>query len=311
MKTPTISTLILFLSLVFSWSCAASVDGNVNGFLECLKQESHGYNPISSLVYTPINSSFLSVLNFSVRNMRFSLDSTPKPQVIITPKTRSGGHDFEGRSYVTDVPYVIVDLLNLSEVTFDAQQKTAWVGAGATIGMLYYKIAEKSPRLAFPAGFSPTVGVGGHFSGGGYGILLRKYGLAADNVIDARITDVNGRILNRKLMGEDLFWAIRGGGGASFGVILAWKVRLVDVPETVTVFTIDRTLEQNATQLIHRWQYIAPRFEPNLFLRIVARRANASQDGTKLTIRASFNSIFLGRIDRLLALMQKNFPNWA
>ncbi|KAK4388168.1 Berberine bridge enzyme-like 24 [Sesamum angolense] len=109
-------------------------------------------------------------------------------------------------------------------------------------------------------------------------------------------------------MGEDLFWAIRGGGGASFGVILAWKVRLVDVPETVTVFTIDRTLEQNATQLIHRWQYVAPRFEPNLFLRIVARRANASQDGTKLTIRASFNSVFLGRIDRLLELMQKNFP---
>ncbi|KAL0368421.1 UNVERIFIED_CONTAM: Berberine bridge enzyme-like 18 [Sesamum calycinum] len=328
MKTPTISTLIVFLSLVFSWSCAASVDGNVNGFLECLKQECYGYNSISSLVYTPINSSFPSVLNFSIRNMRFSLDSTPKPQVIITPKyesqippiiycakqnklqirTRSGGHDFEGRSYVTDVPYVIVDLLNLSEVTVDARQKTAWVGAGATIGMLYYRIAEQSPTLAFAAGFSPTVGVGGHFSGGGYGILLRKYGLAADNVIDARIADVNGRILNRKLMGEDLFWAIRGGGGASFGVILAWKVRLVDVPETVTVFTIDRTLEQNATQLIHRWQYVAPRFEPNLFLRIVARRANASQDGTKLTIRASFNSVFLGRIDRLLELMQKNFP---
>ncbi|KAK4399444.1 Berberine bridge enzyme-like 18 [Sesamum angolense] len=298
MKTPTISTLIFFLSLVFSWSCAASADGNVDGFLECLKQEFHNYNSISSLVYTPINSSFLSVLNFSIRNMRFSLGSTPKPQVIITPKheyqipsiiycakenqlqirTRSGGHDFEGRSYVTDVPFVIIDLLNLSEVTVDAEQKTAWVGAGATIGMLYYRIAEKSKTLAFPAGFSPTVGVGGHFSGGGYGILLRKYGLAADNVIDARIVDVNGRILTRKSM------------------------------ETVTVFTIGRTLEQNATQLIHRWQYVAPRFEQDLFLRIVARRANASEDGSKLTIRASFNSVFLGGIDRLLALMQKNFP---
>ncbi|KAK4388167.1 Berberine bridge enzyme-like 18 [Sesamum angolense] len=181
MKSPTISTLILFLSLVFSWSCAASVDGNVNGFLECLKQECHGYNSISSLVYTPINSSFPSVLNFSIRNMRFSLDSTPKPQVIITPKyesqippiiycakqnklqirTRSGGHDFEGRSYVTDVPYVIVDLLNLSEVTVDARQKTAWVGAGATIGMLYYRIAEQSPTLAFAAVFpQPLVLVG-------------------------------------------------------------------------------------------------------------------------------------------------------
>ncbi|KAL0398214.1 UNVERIFIED_CONTAM: Cannabidiolic acid synthase [Sesamum radiatum] len=86
MKTPTISTLIFFLSLVFSWSCAASADGNVDGFLECLKQEFHNYSSISSLVYTPINSSFQSVLDFSVRNLRFMSDSTPKPQVIITPE---------------------------------------------------------------------------------------------------------------------------------------------------------------------------------------------------------------------------------
>ncbi|KAL0305400.1 UNVERIFIED_CONTAM: Berberine bridge enzyme-like 18 [Sesamum radiatum] len=172
-------------------------------------------------------------------------------------RTRSGGHDFEGRSYVSEVPFVIIDLLNFSEITVDAEQKTAWLGAGATIGMLYYNIAVKSPRLAFPGGFFPTVGVGGHFSGGGWGVLLRKYGLAADHVIDARIVDVNGRILDRNSMGEDLFWAIRGGGGASFGVILAWKVRLVEVPETVTVFTIYRDLDQNATQLVHRWQLLA------------------------------------------------------
>ena len=45
-------------------------------------------------------------------------------------------------------------------------------------------------------------------------------------------------------MGEDLFWVIRGGGGASFGIILAWKIKLVPVPSTVTVFTVNRNLEQ-------------------------------------------------------------------
>ncbi|KAL0418685.1 UNVERIFIED_CONTAM: Berberine bridge enzyme-like 18 [Sesamum radiatum] len=125
MTTPTISTL--------RCSCAASADANVDGFLECLKQDSS----ISSLVYTPTNPSYQSVLDFSIRNKR----------------SRSGGHDFEGLSYVSEVPFVIIDLLKLSEVTVDAPHKTAWVGAGATLGMLYYNIAIESPRLGFPGGF--------------------------------------------------------------------------------------------------------------------------------------------------------------
>ncbi|KAK4397865.1 Berberine bridge enzyme-like 8 [Sesamum angolense] len=327
MKTPTISTLLFCLFVVFSWSsCAASAYGNVDGFLECLKQEFQNYSSISNLVYTPINSSFQSVLDFSIRNKRFMSDSTPKPLVIITPeheeqippiiycakqnqlqiRTRSGGHDFEGRSYVSEVPFMILDLLNLSEITVDVEQKTAWVGGGATLGMLYYNIAIRSKRLGFPAGFSPAVGVGGHISGGGWGVLIRKYGLAPDNVLDARILDVNGRILDRSSMGEDLFWAIRGGGGASFGVILAWKVQLVDVPEIVTVFTIHRDLERNATQLIHRWQTVAPNLDKDLFIRVIAAR-NTTWEGI-MTIRATFNSVFLGGTDRLLAVMQRNFP---
>ncbi|XP_057812229.1 tetrahydroberberine oxidase-like [Salvia miltiorrhiza] len=328
MKAPTISTLTLIFLAIFWCSLAAASADDHQEFLECLSEQFHNYSSISSNVYTPTNSSYSSILRFSIQNMRFTSDSTPKPHVIVTPqhesqippliycakendmqiRTRSGGHDYEGLSYVSQVPFVILDLINLSEITVDAEGKTAWVEAGATIGSLYYRIAEKSPVLGFPAGVCPTVGIGGHFSGGGYGTLLRKYGLAADQVIDARIIDVNGRILDRKSMGEDLFWAIRGGGGASFGVILAWKVQLVDVPETVTVFTVDRTLEQNATQLVHKWQYVAPRFDQDLFIRILMRRANSSEGGRNATVRASFNSIFLGGVDRLLPLMQESFP---
>ncbi|KAL0398209.1 UNVERIFIED_CONTAM: Berberine bridge enzyme-like 18 [Sesamum radiatum] len=302
MKTPSISTLFFVLFVIFSCSSAASADDH-DDFLECLSEEFHNYTSISRVVYTPTNSSYPSILRFSIQNLRFTSESTPKPLVIITPeheshippviycakendmqiRTRSGGHDYEGLSYVSEVPFVIIDLINLSQ---DCGEK---------------------PNTRVSAGVCPTVGVGGHFSGGGYGTLLRKYGLAADNVIDARIIDVNGRIFDRKSMGEDLFWAIRGGGGASFGVILAWKVQLVDVPERVTVFTIHKTLEQNATQLIHQWQYIAHRFDPNLFIRILIRRVNSSHDGRNMTIRASFNSIFLGGIDRLLPLMQESF----
>ncbi|KAL0305398.1 UNVERIFIED_CONTAM: Cannabidiolic acid synthase [Sesamum radiatum] len=325
MKTPSISTLLFILFLTFSCSWAAFA-GDHDDFLECLSEKLHNYTSVSSLVYTPTNSSYSAVLRFSIHNLRFESESTPKPLVIITPKhesqippviycakenhmqirTRSGGHDYEGLSYVSKVPFVIIDLINLSEVTVDVQQRTAWVEVGATIGSLYYRIAEKSPILGFPAGACPTVGVGGQFSGGGYGTLLRKYGLAADNVIDARIVDVNGKILNRESMGEDLFWAIRGGGGASFGVILAWKVQLVDVPERVTIFTIQaRDIHSTHSPV---WQSIAHRFDPDLLIIMSVRRVNSSQDGRKKTILASFSSLFLGGIDRLLPLMQESFP---
>ncbi|KAL8508324.1 hypothetical protein ACS0TY_018789 [Phlomoides rotata] len=177
-------------------------------FLDCLSEEFRNCS-ISNLVYTPRNLSHSSVLLSSIWNLRFTSGSTPKPQVIITPehesqiptiihcakendmeiRFRSAGHDFEGLSFVSKVPFVILDLIKISEVTVDAKAKTVWVGAGAILGAIYYRIAEKSPTLGFPAGFCPTVGAGGHISGGGYGPLMRKYGLAADNVIDARIVD--------------------------------------------------------------------------------------------------------------------------
>ncbi|KAE8673434.1 putative Reticuline oxidase precursor [Hibiscus syriacus] len=142
-------------------------------------------------------------------------------------KTRSGSHDYEGLSYASsDKPVFMLDLYNLRSVSVDMADESAWVQDGATLGELYYSIWKKSNVHGFPAGACPTVGVGGHISGGGYGTLMRKYGVSTDNVVDAKIVDVKGKIVDRKGMGEDLFWAIRGGGGGSFGVILAYKIKL-------------------------------------------------------------------------------------
>jgi len=158
--------------------------------------------------------------------------------------------------------------------------------------------------LFFQTGLCPSVGIGGHISGGGFGTLFRKHGLAADHVVDAYLIDVNGRILNRKSMGEDVFWAIRGGSAASFGVILAWKIRLVRVPPIVTVFTIHKTLEEGATKLIHRWQYIADKLPKDLLIRIVAQTNGANS----ITIQTMFNSLFLGEKDNLITKMNESFP---
>ncbi|PHT43508.1 hypothetical protein CQW23_17533 [Capsicum baccatum] len=117
----------------------------------------------------------------------------------------------------------------------------------------------------------PTVGVGGHFSGGGYGMMSQKFGIAADNIIDAKLIDGNGKIQDRESMGEDLFWAIRGGGGTSFGLIVSYKV------------------------------------DDNLFLNIFVRSSESPFRRGQRTINAFFNTKFIGEVDELLHEMQKSF----
>ena len=228
---------LLFFSH-FLLETSASTDEN---FLQCLTLHS-GNDSISKLICTSSNSSYSAVLKFDIRNTRFSTPSTLKPQVIVTPLlishvqatlncslkhglqvwVRSGGHDYECLSYVSPVPFVL-DLINLRNIFVDIENSFAWAQSSATVGEVYYWIAYKSRTLSFPAGFCYTMGVGGHFSGGGCGTMMRKYGLATNNILNAHLIDVKGRFLDRKSMGEDLFWAIRGGGG-SFGVIVAWKI---------------------------------------------------------------------------------------
>ncbi|MBA0755375.1 hypothetical protein Gogos_020327, partial [Gossypium gossypioides] len=294
--------IVVLFSL--SWKISDSTQP-AEEFLHCLSLLFHNSSSISELVYTQHNSSYSSVLKSSAQNFRLSTPSTPTPLVIITPlhashiqatvhcckkhglqlRIRSGGHDFEGLSYTTtyEVPFVVIDLLNLRSVRINVEKGTAWVESGATVGELYYEIAKRSRTLAFPAGIGHTVGVGGHLSGGGFGLLFRKYGLAADNVIDARLIDVKERILDRKSMGEDLFWAIRGGGGVS------------------------KTLEQNATKLVHRWQYIAHKLPKEIHMSIGISRVK-SNENERMTIQASFRVVFLGSIDELLPLMEEKFP---
>ncbi|KAK7399744.1 hypothetical protein VNO78_10933 [Psophocarpus tetragonolobus] len=322
-----LSVIVLLLPVSNSLA-TSSRDSIYDTFLHCFQTHTNQPDHVSNIVYAQTNASYASVLKAFLRNARFSTPSTQKPLLIVTPlseqqvqatvvcaksidvqlKIRSGGHDFEGVSYVSQVPFIILDMFNFQDVTVDVQNEIAVIQAGASLGQVYYRIWEKSKVHGFPAGACPTVGVGGHLSGGGYGNMIRKYGLTVDHVVDAKIVDVKGRILTKETMGEDLFWAIRGGGGASFGVILSYTVKLVPVPEKVTVFQVVKTLEQNATDLVVQWQQVAPHTDDRIFLRLVLQPVRSNLVKGQKTIRASVEALFLGGADELVTLLGKEFP---
>ncbi|KAL2923712.1 Berberine bridge enzyme-like 15 [Bienertia sinuspersici] len=262
-------------------------------------------------------------------NLRYLLPSVQKPLLIFTPlqdthiqaavkcskklqihlRIRSGGHDYEGASYATEIdkPFIILDFAKLQNISVDIEDETAWVEAGATVGELYYRIAEKSNVHGFPAGLYTSVGIGGHITGGAYGAMVRKFGLAADNAIDARIIDVNGRILDRKSMGEDLFWAIRGGAGGSFGVIVAWKLKLVRVPPIVTYFMIKKTMGDDDVKVFDRWQHECDKFDDNLIVKATMRAIKAKHEGER-KVRIEYQGLYLGGASKVVGIMRRKFP---
>uniref|UniRef100_A0A8R7QMC7 FAD-binding PCMH-type domain-containing protein n=2 Tax=Triticum urartu TaxID=4572 RepID=A0A8R7QMC7_TRIUA len=307
-----------FVSFFFFSCSVASPSPDGDGFLQCLRPK----NVPSELVYTQTSSSFTDVLASSIRNGKFFTNATARPLCIVTPRdashvqaavlcgrgqgvrlrVRSGGHDYEGLSYRSARPsseaFAVVDLgANLRAVRVNRLQSTAWVDSGATIGELYYAIAKNDSRLAFPAGECPTIGVGGHLSGGGVGMMMRKHGLSSDKVLDATLVNADGELLDRAGMGEDLFWAIRGGGGGNFGIVLSWKVQLVQVPSTVVAFNIAKTVEQGAVDVLTRWQDVAPCLPSDITLRAIVRGR-----------QAMFQALYLGGCGSLVAMMDDQFP---
>ncbi|CAL5022970.1 unnamed protein product [Urochloa decumbens] len=336
-------SLLLFLLLVAS-PCspheqdhAGAASALHESFLRCVSDLSPATANPSRLIHAPSDPSYPSLLNSTIQNLRFTSPGTPRPALLLTPSTvaetqacvaccrrhgitvraRSGGHDYEGLSYrsvPSSRPFAVVDVALLRGVHVDMARREARVGAGATLGELYYAAARDSGgALGFPAGICPTVCAGGHLSGGGFGPMMRKHGLAADNVVGAEVVDAKGRLRllpDRAAMGEGLFWAIRGGGGGSFGVVVSWTVRLVPVPPVVSAFTVRRRVRnrretESAVRLLTAWQRVAHALPEDLFVKAAM---DSELIGERRRPSVTFKSLFLGNCSGMVALMSAHLP---
>ena len=140
---------------------------------------------------------------------------------------RGGGHSVPGFGTADDA--VVIDLSEMQEVDVDPHGRIARAEGGVTLGV--FNDATHEHGLATTGGIISTTGIGGLTLGGGIGYLARGYGLSCDNLVSAEVVTADARrVTASETENEDLFWALRGGGG-NFGVVTAFEYRLHPVPE--------------------------------------------------------------------------------
>ena len=140
---------------------------------------------------------------------------------------RGGSHSVPGFGTCDDG--LVIDLVRMRGVRVNPEKRTARAEGGATWGD--FNAATYPFGLATTGGIISTTGVAGLTLGGGIGYLTRGFGLSLDNLVSADVVTADGRFLMAsERENEDLFWAIRGGGG-NFGVLTSLEFRVHPVKD--------------------------------------------------------------------------------
>jgi FAD/FMN-containing dehydrogenase len=139
---------------------------------------------------------------------------------------KCGGHSFSGMS--TCDRGMMIDLSGMRGVRVDPKAKRAWVEGGSLLGMVDHEAAAHG--LVTTLGTVSHTGVGGLTTGGGFGRLARKFGLAVDNVMSVDVVTADGQMRHADATEHaDLYWGVRGGGG-NFGVVTTFEFQLHPQP---------------------------------------------------------------------------------
>ncbi|KAI8583891.1 hypothetical protein K450DRAFT_220462 [Umbelopsis ramanniana AG] len=252
---------------------------------------------------------------FTTAKQAFDLRFTYTPEAVVYPSTeaqvqgavkcavaanipiapRCGGHSYEGYSLGGADGYLVIDLGKLNTVTVDKSSGTTWIGAGSKLGPAYLSL-WKAGNYTLPGGTCPSVGVSGNALGGGYGLLGRKHSVLADNVVALRFVNAKGELLQVDANNNpDLFWALRGAGLGSFGVITAFKFKMYEIADAVTTFeySFPASNYKNVMKGLSAWASTAPDE--------VTIELNWAASGFDLT------GIYLGPKSDIPALMNKWF----
>jgi len=151
---------------------------------------------------------------------------------------RGGGHSYLGGSNAPDS--LLIWLRPMDEIVLHDSFVPQGSGAaavpavslgGGVIWLHAYQAVTGGAGRYVQGGGCTTVGVGGHVQGGGFGSFSKRYGLAAASLLEAEIVTADGEIRTVNAARDpDLFWAIKGGGGGTFGVVTRFTLATHDLP---------------------------------------------------------------------------------
>jgi len=190
-------------------------------------------------------------------------------QVGLQVAVRSSGHSLACFSVCSGM---VIDLSEMNNVSVDPNAKTLLVESGANFTKVYPAVEPYG--LHVPTGDCPTVCPSGYIMGGGYSMTTRMYGMGCDNVLELTVMLSDGRVVvANKDQNTDLFWAIRGGTGGNFGILLSVKFQLHSLGEIFGVqirWPIEPQLEV-AARILHTIQesYLLPGVLPQLGIQTV------------------------------------------
>lgn len=165
-------------------------------------------------------------------------------------RVRSGGHNHEAFSTGSGV---VIDVSEMKKLQVNKETRVATVQPGVTGRELYTQLYAMG--LTQVGGTCSDVGISGLVLTGGIGPLLRRHGLACDNLLELEMVDVNGALIhvNKSNEHKDLFWACCGGGAGNFGVVTSLTLKVYPaIP--VTWFNIGWDWTQPVAQVISAWQ---------------------------------------------------------
>jgi len=232
----------------------------------------------------------------NIPDIRDSLSFAQKNDIQVC--IRSGGHSLASFSVCDGI---IIDISGMKSVSIHPVEKFAVVEAGNTFGDLNPKFELHGLHL--PGGGCPTVSVAGYMQGGGYGITSRKFGINCDCVLEVTVMLADGSIVvANRYQNVDLFWAIRGGTGGNFGVLLSIKYQLFELGNIWGIqiswnFDDDNTNAANALVAIQN-NYLAGFQHPNLGIETVLCRelGNKGEIGPR---KVYFCASFIGTEEEL------------